>query len=359
MGAVVKRASRPPRRGDDDASDHRHAGPRGGHAARLEHHGRRKPPSRPALACGSSTMTFDMTPEHVRSPARIGRRMVAATAACTALVLGTITCRQESGTARTGSDTGTAAAADDAPVRAVSVSVSERGSARIIGRDTLSDSARVVTVTPEPDGDAIAFTFADTVRGITAGLGIIDRRRAAAELIWPDSVMRAWWIEPHSLAFVTTTGSQGARVVVDVHAESLRTVERRPAATPRTDSLPPGTLDAARARATTYIDSIRVQPGGQPQRSQLRYAVTGLLPAPRDSLWAFHVIARGTGGQRVNPTWYALDLRTGIVQPIDSVVGSAAILPEKAAAWVDGERFVYAKGPTLHEARIVRIRSRG
>ena len=45
-----------------------------------------------------------------------------------------------------------------------------------IGGDTLSEAARFLSLLPEADGDAIVFTFGDSARGVTSGLGIIDRR---------------------------------------------------------------------------------------------------------------------------------------------------------------------------------------
>lgn len=245
-----------------------------------------------------------------------------------------------------------AAGSTAASVPGLVITTGERGSTRIIGTDTLSDSARIIAVAPEPDGDAIAFTFADAARGISAGLGILERQRQLPQVIWPDSVGGAWWSGPHELTFVAAIGTRWARVVVDVHAESLRTLDRDPRSIERPEMSEPS--PAVRARATAFIDSLRVQPTGQPQQSQLQYVVTSVLMAPRDSVGAFHVIARGASGERVNPAWYAIDLRSGTVQPIDSVVGPAEIMPEGAAAWVDGERFIYAKGPTLHEARVQR-----
>lgn len=245
-----------------------------------------------------------------------------------------------------------AAGTTAASVSGFAVTTGERGSMRIIGTDTLSDSAHIIAVAPEPDGDAIAFTFADAARGMSAGLGILERRRQLPQVLWPDSVGGAWWSGPHELTFVAATGTRWARIVVDVHAESLHTLDRDPSSIQRPQASEPSPV--VRARATAFIDSLHVQPIGQPQQSQLQYVVTTVLIAPRDSVGAFHVIARGAGGERVNPAWYAIDLRSGTVQSIDSIVGPAEIMPEGAAAWVNGERFIYAKGSTLHEASVRR-----
>src|SRR3989337_1969 len=112
-----------------------------------------------------------------------------------------------------------ACAGDDDAVRqpasadaTYAISSERRAELGAIGGDTLSEAARFLPLPPEADGDAIVFTFADSARGVTSGLGIIDRRLSSAQLLWPDSVTRAWWIGPHSLAFATRTGS-GVRVV--------------------------------------------------------------------------------------------------------------------------------------------------
>ena len=234
---------------------------------------------------------------------------------------------------------------------AFSVSTERRANLAAIGSDTLSGSARFLSLLPEADGDAIVFTFSDSARGVTSGLGIIDRRLESPQLLWPDSVTRAWWIGPHSLAFATHTGT-GVRVVVDVHAAELDVVTRgadsgitRPAGA-AADTI------AARARATTYIDSLRLQPGGQSDRSQLQYQVISLLTAPDGETGAFYVAASDSAGTRMNPAWYFLDYRSGQVLPIDEVTGPLDELPETAAAWSDDNRFVYVKGEQIHEARL-------
>jgi hypothetical protein len=151
---------------------------------------------------------------------------------------------------------------------------------------------------------------------------------------------------------------------VDVHAATLARLESArdsafaPPATAvsRTDTAGDG--GGARVRATRYIDSLRLQPEGVPTEGRLRYEVVRILRAPADSLAVFHVVARDRAdpprSRRANPAWYALDLRTGAVTPIDSITGDATPLPDAAGAWTEGRRFVYAKGLVLYEARVVR-----
>jgi hypothetical protein len=244
---------------------------------------------------------------------------------------------------------------------ALDVATAERGSIRVMGTDTLadtlSDSATVTRVIPEPDGEAVAFIFTAPARRVTAGLALIDRARARAQLVWPDSVSSAWWSGPHRLAFQSATGDRGVRAVVDVHASVLQPVDAAQDTAPRATPSAGAAIAAAEVRATAYIDSLRVQPDGVPQSGSLRYTVTRIVPAPSDSLAAFYVIARGpAGGERLNPAWYALDLRSNRIAPIDSITGPARALPGGAGAWADSARFVYAKGPALIEARVTRRR---
>lgn len=236
---------------------------------------------------------------------------------------------------------------------AFAVDVAPRANAQVIGADTLSAAARVVELHPEADGQAVMFIFSDSVRGVRAGLALTDRRGARTQLLWPDSVTAAWWPRPHDVAFTTETGA-GARLVVDVHAESLRTVDlgadsnmTRPA---RADS-----ADATiRARATAWLDSARVQPGGQPQGTSLRYQVTAVLPDPTGALAAFHVTASDPGSaKRSNPAWYLLDRASGAVSPVAEVVGAAEELPASAAGWTGDGVFVFARGMEILGARRV------
>ena len=233
-----------------------------------------------------------------------------------------------------------------------SLSGERRAELGAIGGDTLSEAARFLSLLPEADGDAIVFTFADSTRGVSSGLGIIDRRLSTAQLLWPDSVTRAWWIGPHSLAFATHTGT-GVRVVVDVHAAELEVLTRgadsgttAPAARLAGDTI------EARARATRFLDSVRVQPGGRPDRSQLKYRVISLRTAPGRAMGAFYAAASDSSGARTNPAWYFIDYHGGQVLPIDEVTGPISELPESAAAWSEDGRFIYVKGRQIHEAKV-------
>jgi len=240
---------------------------------------------------------------------------------------------------------------------ALSITTERRGNLQIVGADTLSESARILALFPEPDGAAIAFTFADSASNVSSALGLLDSGKESAQLIWPDSVANVDWPGSHKLSWTASSTRGGVHAVVDVHSAELGHIEDAhpvPAV-----KAPPGNSEAAdaaaRARATAYIDSLRLQPTGVPSQGTLRYSVTGLVHAPSDSLVAFYVIARGSeGSERMNPSWYALDLRTGLVAPVDSLTGKANALAETAAAWIENGRFVYVKGLTLHEARVRR-----
>ncbi|HVE77575.1 MAG TPA: hypothetical protein VNA89_01880, partial [Gemmatimonadaceae bacterium] len=220
---------------------------------------------------------------------------------------------------------------------------------RVVGGDTLGDSAYVVAVIPEPDGDAIAVRFADPGKRLTSGLAIADRARPTPQLLWPDSVTAAWWNTPHTIAFTTTTGG-GVRAVVDVHAETL-TVVTRPAqqatAPPRAGA--PEPRDRERARA--WVDSAFVQPGGRPARAGLRYEVDTILPS-FDGRWAgFHVVAHDSAGRPSNPAWLLIARDGGGVTELDRITGTASALPAAAAAWSSNGRFFYARGRTVVEVR--------
>lgn len=225
-------------------------------------------------------------------------------------------------------------------------------SIRTIGADTLSDSARVLRLIPEPDGRSMAVLFADPARGVSAGLALLEPERQRTLLVWPDSVGAVWWSGEHRLAFESRTGTAGVHAIVDVHADSLEHLEAAHDTTPPSAVPTSGDLDAARARATAYIDSIRGQPEGVPQQGQLRYMVTVVEPSPRDSVAAFYVAARGRGDDRVNPAWYLLHLPSGRIAPIDSVTGPASALPADAAAWTRDGGLLYAKGSAVHRARV-------
>ncbi|MGQ0712612.1 MAG: hypothetical protein ACT4PJ_02650 [Gemmatimonadaceae bacterium] len=219
-----------------------------------------------------------------------------------------------------------------------------------IGADTLSDSARIIRLAPEPDGQSVAFTFADPAKGITRGLGIGQASSSqASQLAWPDSVTAFWWSAPHELSFIAGTG-QGVLVVVDVHAAQLEALRM---AKGRQRPQPSGGPDAARgdaeSRARMYIDSLRVQPEGNPQRSALRYQPDTVILAAGDTLAAVHVTASANGGQ-VNPAWYLLHIPSRRIQPIDSLVGQSAGLPPTAGQWDARGVFYYAKERSIWRA---------
>jgi len=222
--------------------------------------------------------------------------------------------------------------------------------ATVVGADTLSDSAYVTGVYPEADGEAVAFTFADPRRRVSAGLALAQRKAPAPALLWPDSVGAVWWSAPHAVAFTTQSGT-GVHAVVDVHAERATVTEdsaaRAPAAGARA-----GPSDPARVRATAYIDSVHLQPAGRPQGSALRYTVTATRTSPDGRLTAFYAVATDNAGRQTNPAWYAMNDDGGGVTPIDEVVGPLGEMPETAAGWTADGRFVYAKRQTLWEATV-------
>ena len=239
-----------------------------------------------------------------------------------------------------------------APAASLRVHTTQRSTFQIVGSDTLSDSARVLEIHPERDGDALVVVFTDPARRVTAGLGIVDRKMAAPQLLWPDSVTSVWWTRPHTLAFTTSTGS-GIRLVVDVHAAELLIADTSVA-----DLTPPLTDQAADSammrRAQAYTDSVRGQVAGAPQASALTYTVTRLIPSRDGRLAAFHTAARDARGALTNPAWHALDHESGTVVPIDQVTGPASELPGSAGQWSETGSFFYAKGRSLWEAEIAR-----
>ena len=238
------------------------------------------------------------------------------------------------------------------PASSFSVVTSPVSTIAIIGIDTLSDSASIHRVLPEPDGSSIAFLFADAAKGITRGLGVIQASGAlGAQLAWPDSVISFWWSGPHQLSFTAGTG-HGVRVVVDAHASQLQALEVTGA---EAHQLPPAVkLDSATravfARAQAFIDSIRVQPEGTPQRSTLRYEVDTIRLAPSDTFAAMHVLARDLQGTKVNPTWYMAHLPSGHMRAVDSLTGQSRGLPSTAGEWGADGRFYYAKEQSIWRA---------
>jgi len=235
------------------------------------------------------------------------------------------------------------------------VNTTQRSSFQTVAGDTLSDSARILEIHPEHDGDALVALFADPGRRVLAGLAIVDRKMAAPQLLWPDSVTSVWWTGPHMLAFTTGNG-RGIRLAVDIHAAKLRVADTsstalaKPAATVSGDS-----TMVLRARA--YTDSVRAQVGGVSPSSPLAYSVMRLVPSSDGRLAAFHTAARDARGGLMNPAWYALDRESGMVTVIDQVTGSIVELPERAGQWSEGGSFFYAKGRALWEAEIARSSS--
>ncbi|MFL5575558.1 MAG: hypothetical protein ACJ79S_06285 [Gemmatimonadaceae bacterium] len=227
--------------------------------------------------------------------------------------------------------------------------------------DTLSPSARIITVVPERgDGaSAVVFTFADSARRISSGLGVHmrDDSVSAARLIWPDSVSAVWWSGPRALAFTTRAG-RGVYAVGDVRADTLVAMSDTGTRTPA--PRPPDPVPAAaRERATAFVDSAHLQaPGRAAERSALRYAVQSLVASPSGDLVAFYTAGSDSSGRRVNPSWYIVELPSGAVAPVDSVVGPLEELPASAGAWggVDGRTFFWARGMALEQATVERRR---
>jgi hypothetical protein len=229
------------------------------------------------------------------------------------------------------------------------IRTAQRADFHVTVSDTLSDSAHVLGTAVESDGGTVAFVFADPAKKITAGLGLSRTGEDAAQLVWPDSVTSVWWSRPHALAFTT---SRGARVVVDVHAEKLETMaDSSPTAAPGVATKP---SDRSIARAVNYVDSLHFQPGGKPQRSALRYQVESAMPASKQPLMAFYVLASDSSGRKMNPAWFAMDTTSGAVTKIDEVVGAPTELPQNTAGWTDDGHFIYTKGFTLWSAEVVR-----
>lgn len=221
----------------------------------------------------------------------------------------------------------------------------------VVGIDTLSDSAWIHHIQPEPDGGSVAFLFADPAKGITRGLGLVESSgTTGAQLAWPDSVGSFWWSGAHQLSFTAGTG-QGVRVVVDAHAGQLEAlhitgVQSRPSTQP-----PPGNAStAALSRAQAFVDSIRIQPGGAPQRSELRYLADSVILAPGDTFAAVHVLATDGRGTILNPAWYLAHLPSGHIQPIDSLTGQSTGLLSSGGQWGANGAFYYAKERSIWRA---------
>ena len=240
--------------------------------------------------------------------------------------------------------------ATTADTTALQLDARQRGTIDRIGDDSLLRTVRITALFPEPDGEAIPVLFADTGRGVTAGLAIVDARADAPQLLWPDSVTRVWWSGDHSLTFTTATG-RGAYVIVDVHeatVDSMAIATSSPA--PEADSAPSVVL----GRAQRYIDSLQGQLAGVSDAGALRYTVTRWLPDPSRTFAAFHASARDSTGRQVNPAWYVTEIATGAVTEVDQVIGSTEEMPAGAGGWTNDHRFLYAKGAGVHEVRVIR-----
>jgi len=223
----------------------------------------------------------------------------------------------------------------------------------VIDADTLSDSLRILRVSPEPDGGSVAFLFADPTRQITGGLALAQASGAQkVQLVWPDSVSHLWWSKPHELSFTSGTG-QGVRVVIDAHAAQLQAIQGA-GSTRETMETSPGSAELIRrslSRAQAFVDSVRVQPTGAPHRSTLRYSADTILIGPGDSLAAIHVMAVGPDGRQANPTWYLMYLPNGDMHPLDSLVGALSGLVADAGQWGADGAFYYAKDRSIWRAR--------
>lgn len=238
---------------------------------------------------------------------------------------------------------------------AFSVVVEPFATVSLIGADTLSDSARILELYPEPDGGSVTFRFTDPVKHISSGLGIVQASGTRqAQLVWPDSVVSAWWGGPHELGFIAGTGT-GVRVVVDVHATQLEAIEASEGRGRSNAGNPPTTERStmlAVERAQAFIDSVRVQPEGIPQQSTtLHYKADTATLAPDTLVAAVHVSAHDHTGKRSNPSWYLVHIPSGHVRPVDSLTGSSPGLPASGGQWTRGRVFFYAKERSIWRAQ--------
>ena len=235
-----------------------------------------------------------------------------------------------------------------------SVVVEPFATVNLIGADTLSDSARILELYPEPDGGSVTFRFMDPVKRVSSGLGIVQASGTRqAQLVWPDSVVSAWWAGPHELGFIAGTGT-GVRIVVDVHATQLQTIEASEGrGRPNADDTPSTDLTmVAVERAQAFIDSVRVQPEGIPQRSTiLQYKADTATIAPDTLVAAVHVSAHDHTGKRSNPSWYLVHIPSGHVRPVDSLTGNSPGLPASGGQWTIGGVFYYAKERSIWQAQ--------
>ena len=230
---------------------------------------------------------------------------------------------------------------------AFSVSVEPFATVSLMGPDTLSDSARILELYPEPDGGSVTFRLTDPLKHISSGLGIVQATGSRqAQLVWPDSVVSAWWAGPHELGFIAGTGT-GVRIIVDVHATQLQAIEASEGRGRPPGSKLPSTEHSAKLaieRTQAFIDSVRVQPEGIPQHSTiLQYRADTVTVAPDTLVAAVHVSARDRTGKRSNPSWYLLHIPSGHVEPVDSLTGSSPGLPTSGGQWTTAGVFYYAK----------------
>ena len=242
--------------------------------------------------------------------------------------------------------------AKSSPPTRLTVTTTSLAVINIVGMDTLSDSSSIHRLQPEPDGGSIAFLFADPAKGVAHGLGLANAAGASMpQLAWPDSVRSFWWSGAHQLSFTAGTG-QGVRVVVDAHAAQLEALEaadlqrRAPSRGAANDQ-----STTALARAQAFIDSVRVQPGGTPQESALRYRADSVILAPGDTFAAVHVSVRNSQGATANPAWYIAHVPSGNMQAVDSLTGTSSGLPASAGQWDSSGTFYYAKERSIWRAQ--------
>lgn len=224
----------------------------------------------------------------------------------------------------------------------LSATVSVLDSVTTLGTNPLGDSARILSVIPESDGEAIALIVSDPSQDVHSALLLAERRRGAVHLVWPDSVDVAWWPTSHQLAFRSATG-RGSRVVVDVHSATLDAIERE-----IPDVAIPGAPSTMDARAVALVDSLLN--GRVASRTDLRFRVLSSVPSS-SGLVALYAATTDAGGRRWNPRWVIADSTYRHALAIDSITGPVSELPS-TAGWTSGNRFLYAKGRMILEAAV-------
>lgn len=142
-------------------------------------------------------------------------------------------------------------------------------------------------------------------------------------------------------------------MVVDAHAATLQTVEAASAQDSATIARARRSEAYTKAlfRTQAFIDSIRVQPAGTPQRSALRYRADSALIAGGDTLAAVHVSAGDNQRNKLNPAWYLVHVPSGHVQAVDSLTGQSVGLEASAGQWGTDGSFYYAKERSIWRAR--------